>query len=262
MSGEARNGDHAGRVEEKVQHSYSASVEEGNERLTRSWRVLLSTGFLGGVEISFGVLAFTFTLHQTGSHLLAALAFSIGFIALFLAHSELFTEGFFYPIMGVFYGEGTVGQLLRLWGITLAMNLLGGWATMWMVVQAFPTLHDSFDTLAHEILDTPFSVRAACLAVLAGAAITLMTRMQAGSESDIAAVAASMGGAYLLAGTGLFHSVLDSLLIFGALITGSTDLTYLDWLGWVWWVCLLNVLGGLAFVTGPRILRSSELAGS
>lgn len=262
MSGKARDGNREDRVEEEVQNSYDASVQEGITRLTRSRRVILSTGFLGGVEISFGVLAFVFTLDQTGSHLLAGLAFSIGFIALFLAHSELFTEGFFYPIMGVFYGEGTIAQLLRLWGITLGMNLLGGWLTMWMVVQAFPTLHDSLGTLAREILETPFGLRAACLAVLAGAAITLMTRMQAGSQTDIAAVAASVGGAYLLAGTGLFHSVLDSLFIFGALISGSTDLTYLDWLGWVWWVGLLNVGGGLVFVTVPRILRSSELAGS
>ncbi|WP_168581835.1 formate/nitrite transporter family protein [Gephyromycinifex aptenodytis] len=254
-----RNGTTQDRVEEEVQNSHDASIQEGNERLTRSWRVLVSTGFLGGVEISFGVLAFVFTLEETGSHLLAALAFSIGFIALFLAHSELFTEGFFYPIMGVFYGEGSLGQLLRLWGTTFVMNLFGGWVTMWLIVQAFPELHATLATLAHGFVDTPFGLRSASLAVLAGAGITLMTRMQAGAESDIAGVAAAVGGAYLLAGMSLFHSVLDTLLIFGALISGASELSYLDWLGWVWWVAALNMLGGLAFITLPRILRSSEL---
>lgn len=256
----ARSGDEEERVEDEVQTSHDTGVQEGVARLTRSWRVLVSTGFLGGVEISFGVLAFVATLHETGSHLLAGLAFSIGFVALFLAHSELFTEGFFYPIMGVFYGRGTIASLLRLWAITLAMNLFGGWVTMWLVVTAFPKLHDTFATLAHEFVDAPFSAETACLAVLAGAGITLMTRMQAGSESDVAALAASVGGAYLLAGLSLFHSVLDSLIIFGALHSGAADLGYLDWLGWVWWVLVLNVIGGLILITLPRVVRSSELA--
>lgn len=256
----ARHGNDRERVEEKVQTAHDDSVEEGVERLSRSWRVLVSTGFLGGVEISFGVLAFVATLHETGSHLLAGLAFSIGFVALFLAHSELFTEGFFYPIMGVWYGNGTIAALLRLWGITLLMNLIGGWVSMWLVVTAFPKLHGTFATVAHGFVDAPFSAETACLALLAGAGITLMTRMQAGSESDAAALAASVSGAYLLAGLALFHSVLDSLLIFGALHSGAAGLGYLDWIGWVWWVLLLNVIGGLALITFPRVLRSSELA--
>ena len=43
---------------------------------------------------------------ETGSHLLAGLAFSIGFIALLLARSELFTEGFLVPVTAVVAGTG------------------------------------------------------------------------------------------------------------------------------------------------------------
>ncbi|KEP72553.1 formate transporter, partial [Microbacterium sp. SUBG005] len=57
-------------------------------------------------------------LHQTGDHLLAGLAFSAGLIALFLAHSELFTENFLMPIAALVAREGTIWQLVRLWGGT------------------------------------------------------------------------------------------------------------------------------------------------
>mgnify|MGYP000954799961 CR=1 FL=1 len=81
-------------------------------------------------------------LHGTGSHLLAGLAFGIGLVALFLAHGELFTEGFLLPVMALFAGRGTPLQLVRLWGVTLLTNLAGGWVFMWLVARAFPEFEE------------------------------------------------------------------------------------------------------------------------
>lgn len=259
MSEQARDGNDHERVEDEVQESFDKIVAEGKARLHRGNRVLFTTGFLGGVEIGLGVLAYLYTLYETGSHLLAGLAFSIGFIALFLAHSELFTEGFLYPIMAIFAKQGTLGQLARLWSATFAMNLLGGWLVMWLIVHAFPELQRTITESAHHFLDPPLGLRTICLALLGGAAITLMTRMQAPSRSEVSAIAASIAGAYLLSALSLFHSVLDSLIIFGAIHAGGNSIGYLDWLGWVWWVAPLNVIGGLLLVTAPRLIRSSQL---
>lgn len=246
-------------VEDAVEDVHHEAVEEGAERLHRSWPVLLTTGFLGGVEISIGLLAYLLALHETGSHLLAGVAFSIGFIALFLAHSELFTEGFYYPIMAIVNGRATWAELLRLWGVTLLMNLIGGWITVGLIVVAFPKLHPVIAETAHHFLDIGLSWQGAALAVLAGAAITLMTRMQAGADDAVATVVASVAGAVVLAGASLFHSVLDSVVIFGAIHAGVEGVDYLAWLGWIWWVIPLNVLGGLVFTTLPRVLRSAEV---
>lgn len=54
-------------------------------------------------------------LHATGNQLLAGLAFSIGFLALLLGRSELFTEGFLIPITTVAAKRASVGQLLKHW---------------------------------------------------------------------------------------------------------------------------------------------------
>jgi len=246
-------------VEEEVENTFDKSSAEGTERLHRSTRVMLTTGFAGGIEIGFGVLAYLAVYKETDNPFLAAIAFSIGFAALYLAHSELFTEGFYYPIVAIFAGRGSVLQLMRLWGLTLLSNLAGGWALMWLVVAAFPDLHATFATEALHYVEAPLDWQSIALALLGGGAITLMTRMQAGSESQVATLAAALAGAFLLVGLGLFHSILDSVIIFGALHSGAEGVTYLNWLAWFWYVALANVVGGLALVTIPRLVRSSAL---
>lgn len=147
---------------------------------------MLTTGFAGGIEIGFGVLAYLSVYEAAKSPFLAAIAFSIGFAGLYLAHSELFTEGFYYPIVTIFAGHGSVLQLLRLWGLTMVFNLAGGWTLMWLVVAAFPKLHATIATKSLEFVDAPLNWESIALALLGGGAITLMTRMKAGSTSQVA----------------------------------------------------------------------------
>lgn len=71
-------------------------------------------------------------------------------------------------------------------------------------------------------------------------------------------IAAAVAGAFLLAGLQLFHSILDSLLIFGALITGGAPFGYLDWLAWFAYTAPANMFGGLVLVTLLRLVRSKD----
>ena len=245
-------------AEDDVAQAFDTIVDEGAQRLHRSWREVLATGLAAGLEVATGVLALIYVYHETGSHLLAGLAFSIGFVALLLGRSELFTEGFLLPVTAVVAGRASVGQLARLWSGTLVMNLLGGWLFMWAVVRAFPELRDTTIEMATYFVDAPLDLRSVCLALLAGAGITLMTRMQHGTESDGVKVVASIMGAFLLAGLQLFHSILESLLIFGALHAGA-PFGYADWLAWFWYVTLFNVIGGLLVITTTRLVRSKQL---
>ncbi|WP_420369175.1 formate/nitrite transporter family protein [Curtobacterium sp. L1-20] len=245
-------------VEDEIHESFDAVVEEGAERLQRTTRVVLTTGFAGGLEVGLGVMAYLAVLDATGDHLLAGLAFGVGLVALYLAHSELFTENFLLPITALIARQGTVWQLLRLWVGTLVSNLAGGWLFMWIVVQAFPQWHPVLEEAARHYVDAPFGLETAALAVLGGSTITLVTRMQQGTDSDPAKIVAAMIGGFLLSGLQLFHSILDSLLVFGAIQAGAS-ISYGDWLAWFGYTLVCNVLGGVVLVTALRLVRSADL---
>lgn len=261
MDEEARRrelGDNDAAVEEEIETAFDRIVDEGAQRLVRTWPSMLVTGVFGGIEVGLGVMGFLAVEHATGSKLLGGLAFGIGFVALLLAKSELFTEGFLVPLAAVAAKEATVGQLLKLWGGTLLGNLVGGWLFMWLVMQAFPQWHEMVIETGAQFALEPLSVQSAALAILGGSTITLMTRMQHGTDSMPAKIVAAMGGGFLLAGLPLFHSVLDSLLIFGAIQAGA-PYGYLEWLSWFWYAVVFNVLGGVVLVTALRLVRSKEL---
>jgi formate-nitrite transporter family protein len=236
-------------------------VLRGAPRLHRSWYDLLATATVAGLEIGFGVLVLLVVEHETGSVLLGALAFSIGFIALLLGHSELFTEGFLVPVTTVVAGAATSRDLARLWLGTLVGNLAGGWVVAWLVVTALPSLREEAIRHGSEYASSSLSLRTFALAVLAGAAITLMTRMQNGTDDDVARIVACVAGALVIVGAGLYHSILDSILVFAALHAGAPGIGYGNWLWWFVWTVLGNLVGGLGLVTLLRLIRSQDRLG-
>ncbi|WP_454085225.1 formate/nitrite transporter family protein [Georgenia sp. Marseille-Q6866] len=245
-------------VEQELKDAFDKVMDEGAQRLHRTFRSVLITGLFGGMEVGLGVMAYLAVLHETDNHLLAGLAFGAGFIAVLLAHSELFTEDFLVPVMGLVTRQASIWQLAKLWAGTLVANLAGGWVFMWIVVQAFPEWWGTLEESARHFVDAPFTLQTVCLAVLGGSTMTLMTRMQKGTDSDIVRVVAGVTSGFLLAGLQLFHSILDSLLVFGAIHAGA-NIAFLDWLAWFGYTVFFNVVGGIVLVTTLRVVRSKEL---
>jgi formate/nitrite transporter FocA (FNT family) len=125
-------------------------------------------------------------------------------------------------------------------------------------VQAFPQWHATLAESGRHFAEAPFGLQSIVLGVLGGSTITLMTRMQQGTTSDVARIGATVIGGFLLAGLQLFHSILDSLIIFGAIQAGA-PISYLQWLGWFAYTLVANMLGGLLLVTALRLVRTKEL---
>ncbi|WP_181034970.1 hypothetical protein [Arthrobacter sp. B0490] len=100
-------------------------------------------------------------------------------------------------------------------------------------------------TSAHHFVDAPFSLQVVALAVLGGSTITLMSRMQQGTEDDAARIVATVIGGFLLAGLQLFHS--------GAAIG------YGRWLAWFGYTVVSDMPGGIVLVTLLRLVRTEEL---
>lgn len=113
---------------------FHRAAVEGERRLDQSLLELVSTGFIAGFTIIFGIVALGMTHAAVEPHLgeiakvAGALAFAIGLVLLVVGRAELFTENFFDPAATAFERResGILPRLLRLWGITFVLNLVGG----------------------------------------------------------------------------------------------------------------------------------------
>ncbi len=186
--------------------------------------------------------------------LLGALAFSIGFIALSLARSELFTEGFLVPIAAVVAKRVSARSLGRLWVVTTLTNLAGGWVITGIVLVGFPSLGETAVKSATFYIGLGIGWHAFALAVIAGMIITLMTHMQHAADSDGVRLVPSVIMGFLLAAGKLNHAIVTSLICFAALHAGA-PFGYADWLGLFAFSVLGNLIGGLGLVTVLRLLQ-------
>lgn len=237
-----------------LQSAFRRAVEEGEMRLGRSLPNLLATGFIAGVEVGLGVLALLVVEAETGSRLLGALAFSIGFVALTLGRSELFTENFLVPVVAVVSRGASVGSLLRLWAATAFANLLGGYMVAVLMMGALPRLHETATSTVQIYLDLGIGWSSFALGMVGGVAITVMTWMHQGSRTELGHIVAAVSVAFLLAAAPLNHVIVVSLEMFAALRV-EAPFGYADWAATAAWAGVANVVGGIAIVTLLRLVQ-------
>lgn len=240
--------------DEELQSAFRQSVDDGQIRLGRSWPNLLATGFIGGVDIGIGVLALLVVEAETGSRVLGALAFGIGFVALMLGRSELFTENFLVPVAAVVSGRSTLWSLLRLWAGTAVANLVGGYVLASLIMGALPDLHETAVKAARFYPELGIGWTSFSLAMVGGVVITVMTWMQRGSHSEFGRIVAAVAAGFLLAATPLNHVIVVSLEMFAALQVGA-PFGYAAWAGVAAWAALGNLVGGLLLVTVLRLIQ-------
>jgi len=241
--------------EQEIEDTLQRTVEEGRRRLNRGWAPLIATGLVGGIDVGTGVMALLVVEAETGNKLLAGLAFSIGFIALALARSELFTEDFLVPVGAVIARQAPFRSLLRLWTATATANLAAGWLITLLVVDGFPQVSKTAVEAGATYVDLGQGWRAFSLALLGGAVITLMTWMQHATDEMGPRMLPAITTGFLLAGLGLNHAIVNSLLIFSGLHTGHAPYGYLDWAKTAGFAAVGNMVGGIALVTLLRLLQ-------
>jgi formate/nitrite transporter FocA (FNT family) len=239
---------------ENVPGAFERAIDEGRARNERTWPALCSTGIVGGLDVGVGVLALLVVRARTDNELLGALAFPVGFLALTLGNSELFTENFLVPVAALVAKRATFAQLIRLWVITLAANLAGGWVVAWLIANALPDVRVAALAAASSYHVAGIGAASFASAVLGGMVITLLTWLQHSTNSVPAKVVAAFAFAFVLAAPPLAHSIVGSLEQFVALIQGA-PFGYADWLGFLGWVVLGNTLGGVGLVTALRLVQ-------
>jgi formate/nitrite transporter FocA (FNT family) len=240
------------------------TVDEGERRLSRSTSGLAATGFAGGVEVLFGIVvmivttaAFTPRLGAEGAHVVGAVAFGLGFVLITIGRAELFTENFLVPVSAVYAGRATVRTLVRMWVVTLVLNLAGLalFAALFCVggvlephaLAAAGTLADTFTQ--RDLLPAFLS------AVAAGTVMTLFTWVIAAAEDATGRVLLSVLIGFVLGAPSLNHAVVGFGEITFGLLAGTTAGDVGDLVRNLGVAIAGNLVGGIGLVFATRLAQ-------
>lgn len=244
---------------------WDESVEEGERRLSRGTVALMATGSVGGVDMMIGVMALTVvsgalavSVPEQIAHVGGSLFFGIGLVLLIVGRSELFTENFLIPVGAVLRGRRRVRDLLRLWGITMVVNVTAILVVALMLTRAGlvpPETYDAAGSMADTFAERDF-LSALLSAILAGTAMTLLTWLTHAAERDTGRILVAMLIGFVLAVPSLNHAVVSvGEMGFGLFADSTEKATWTD-LAQNFPVAVLgNMIGGLGFVTLMRVLQ-------
>ncbi|MGI8550557.1 MAG: formate/nitrite transporter family protein [Dehalococcoidia bacterium] len=246
-----------------------AATEIGRQRLRRPILGEAITALIGGMSVCFGAVAMATTGGLTrdfagpsAALLTGALSFPIGFVILLIGKSELFTENFLVPVLGVLEGRGTLKNLGRLWMVSLIFNLIGAIIFAWLISR--PGVLDSraaADLRSIGIEKAGYSFGTAFTkAIFAGWLMSILTWLLLACASVGQRLAIIWMVATLIILGGFNHAVISAAESFMAIDLGAR-LSYAQWfLHNLIPAVLGNMTGGILFVTALFYLQHNALS--
>jgi formate-nitrite transporter family protein len=110
--------------------------------------------------------------------LVAPLGYTVGFLVVVLGRQQLFTENTLTPMLPLLHNRdlGTLGSVIKLWGLVLASNIAGTWAVGSVLAHTSifePRIVDAFVDLSRHTIEGTFATTLV-RAIFAGWLIALM----------------------------------------------------------------------------------------
>ena len=156
--------------------------EDGEKELERSLTALTWSAL--GAGLSMGFSFFTMAIFRSGlpeapwTKLVTGFGYTLGFIIVVLGRQQLFTESTLTAILPLLTRRDgkTLAQVIRLWVVVLAFNLVGTFIFAWLISHEAlfdPEINKALKAIAEEAIKDPFWPMA-IKAILAGWLIALM----------------------------------------------------------------------------------------
>ena len=244
----------------KAKSSASILVEQfidAKETFGRSLGSLFTSAFTAGLEIgiSFFVILSAFALLKgvvpdDYAMVLSSLLYPIGFIIVVIGQSLLFTEQTSLLSLPVLNKIEPLHKLLRLWGIVIAGNVVGGCLFAALMIGLGLNMDlftvSAINAYAEHVLGFEWWVifgSAVLAGWMMGIAAWLVTSAR-DTISRIVLVTLITGSIGFL---GLHHSIVGNIEVFAALMYGTT-VGILDYLLFLAVVLAGNTVGGVVFV--------------
>lgn len=241
-----------------AQDIYEQVANNARQELGRSSVSLAISGFAGGIFMGLSALGNAIGLAvltpeggepTSAIRFVAKLFYPLGFIAVILGRSQLFTENTLYPVALVLAEKKHFWKTLNLWVVVLVFNVLGalGFATLAVRTNALPPAGSHFlvqlgmETIHHPAGAVFWS------AVMGGWIIATVAWLVSGSHS-ITGSALLIWMLTVIVGLANFaHCIASSGEVFAAVLMHQAPWT--AYLHWFVPAVLGNICGGVGMVT-------------
>jgi len=184
-----------------------------------------------------------------GAEFVAQLFYPLGFIAVIIGRAQLFTENTLYPVILVLDEHRHLGNMLRLWGVVFASNVLGALCFAGLAVRA-PSLRPEYVQALMKLGTTALGVSTSHIfwsGVIGGWLIALVAWMVSASHWTIGQIAIVWMVTFVV-GLGHFaHCIATSGEILSAVVGGQA--APMQYVHWIIFATVGNIAGGVTIVS-------------
>jgi formate-nitrite transporter family protein len=236
---------------------FGAAVGNARSELRRSSRSLAFSGLAGGLTMGLTGLGVASVRAVLGGgaweEFASFLIYPIGFIAVIIGRSQLFTENTLYPVVLILDERRNVKrsivELFRLWGVVFTANIVGAVLFALLAIRTGalpPEVSSQLINLGKESVANP-AAHVFWSGVIGGWLIALVAWTVTASHWTIGQMAMVWLLTFVVGIGKLAHCIATSGEILSAVVGGNAEIgAYLHWL---LLATLGNILGGVVIVS-------------
>jgi formate/nitrite transporter FocA (FNT family) len=241
-----------------AQDIYEQVANNARQELGRSSISLAISGLAGGIfmglsamgnAIAIALLTQVGAIPTATTLFVAKMFYPLGFIAVILGRSQLFTENTLYPVALVLAEKSHFWKTMRLWAVVLPANVVGAlaFASLASLTDALsPAVVQSLGQLGLEAVHHPAST-IFWSGVMGGWIIATVAWLVSGSHSITGSVMIIWMLAFVVGLGNFAHCIAASGEVFAAILTGRAP-----WIAYPMWFLPAvagNICGGVGMVT-------------
>lgn len=234
---------------------------EGIETYREKESKVFISAITAGLEIGFSFLLiailYTILKNRIADDVIfyvLALAYPIGFIIVVLGKSILFTEQTSLLSLPVFHKKRSFKELLKLWGIVISGNLIGGYIFSFLGVNISLALEiitiDSLEKIAHHVTKAEGLIIFGS-AIFAGWLMAVLSWLLSSSKETISRIVVVYIITFVVGFAGFHHSIVGSIEVFSGLLF-THDISISEYLSFQGITLAGNAVGGVIFVGALR----------
>lgn len=231
-------------------------IRQAEEELQRPFHGIFVSGVLAGIGVGTSTFAASVILSAASGELppsvvsvLAANAYTVGFIVVILARTDLFTEYTTIAILPVLTGSSGIGALGRLWGGVYAGNLLGAAAFALLLSHLGPAMEivdpQVLQRMASDLVHHSWSV-ILLSAILAGWLMGILSWLIAAGRETISQIFFVWMITGVIGLAHLHHSITGAVDVMAGMFVGAAvgpgGLAHV-----LIWTTTGNAIGGIIF---------------